>query len=156
MSCQEEFLAKLRERGFRLTPQRETVLAVLHDLDEHATAEEIHTRAQQTNPSVDLATVYRTLELLQEFGLLVMTDLGDGLNRYELTSVHGTHHHLRCRRCGTLTRVETEQIQPSLEALQAQLGFRADAEHLIITGLCRDCQLAEAGADAPESAAPTG
>ncbi len=149
MSCQEEFLAKLRERGFRLTPQREAVLTVLHDLEDHATAEEIQTCALQLNATVDIATVYRTLELLQAFGLLVMIDLGDGLRRYELTSVHGTHHHLRCRRCGALIRVETEQIEPFLTALEQELGFRAEAEHLLISGLCQACQALENCAPQP-------
>jgi len=144
MSCQEEFLAKLRERGFRMTPQREAVLTVLHDLEEHASADEIHARALQLNATVDIATVYRTLELLQEFGLLAVIELGDGLRRYELSAVHGTHHHLRCRRCGALVRIEAAQIEPFLQALQQQLGFRAEAEHLVISGLCQACQAAEA------------
>jgi len=144
MCCQQEFIRKLRERGFRLTPQREMVLSVLHDLEDHATVEEIHARVQKLNSAVDLATVYRTLELLQEFGLLAVIDLGDGLHRYELTSIHGSHHHLQCRRCGKLIRLEQHQLQPFLEALQQQLGFQAEAEHLIIPGLCQACQAEEA------------
>jgi Fur family ferric uptake transcriptional regulator len=143
MCCQEEFLRKLRERGFRLTPQREMVLGVLHDLDDHATVEEIHARVQQLSAAVDIATVYRTLELLQELGLLAVVDLGDGLHRYELTAIHGSHHHLRCRRCGKLVRLEQPHLQPFLDVLRQQLGFWAEAEHLIIPGLCEHCRALE-------------
>jgi Fur family ferric uptake transcriptional regulator len=140
MCCQKEFLIKLRERGFRLTPQREMVLGVLHDLEDHATVEEVYARVQAVSSAVDIATVYRTLELLQELGLLAVIDLGDGLHRYELTAIHGSHHHLQCRRCGRLVRLEQPQVQPFLQALYQQHGFRADLEHLIIPGLCQSCQ----------------
>jgi Fur family transcriptional regulator, ferric uptake regulator len=143
MSCQEEFLLKLRERGFRLTPQREVVLGVLHDLKDHATVEEIFERVHLVSAAVDVATVYRTLELLQQLGLLAVVDLGDGLHRYELTRIHGTHHHLQCRRCGALIRLEQPQIQPFLDALRQQVGFAAEADHLIIPGLCQACQALE-------------
>ena len=82
MCCEERFLQQLRERGFRLTPQREMVLHVLHDAEEHASAEELYARVSVLSSAVDISTVYRTLELLEEFHLVASFDLGDGERRY--------------------------------------------------------------------------
>jgi Fe2+ or Zn2+ uptake regulation protein len=65
MSCEKAFLERLRERGFRLTPQREMVLAVMHGLDGFCTAEDIYSRVGEISSAVDISTVYRTLDLLQ-------------------------------------------------------------------------------------------
>ena len=142
MCCEKVFLKKLHDRGFRLTPQREMVLAVLHHISGHATAEEIYSQVHVRSSAVDISTVYRTLELLQEFGLVACVDLGDGQHRYELLSVHGAHHHLQCRSCGKLLRVEQERVQPLVDDLLRTYGFQAELEHLIIPGLCRECRAA--------------
>ena len=142
MCCEEVFLQKLHDRGFRITPQREMVLAVMHHMDGHATVEEIFARVRALSSAVDLSTVYRTLELLQEFRLVASLDLGDGQHRYELLTVHGPHHHLHCRSCGKLVRVEHEQVQPLVDHLGQAFGFRAELDHLIIPGLCRECRAA--------------
>ena len=140
MCCEKTFLKKLHDRGFRLTPQREMVLSVLHQISGHATAEEIYSRVHARSSAVDISTVYRTLELLQEFGFAACVDLGDGQRRYELLSVHGAHHHLQCRSCGRLLRVEQERVQPFVDDLMRAYGFQAELEHLIIPGLCRQCR----------------
>ncbi|MGC8838452.1 MAG: Fur family transcriptional regulator [Anaerolineae bacterium] len=140
MACEKLFLEQLRKRGFRLTPQREMVLSVLHDVQGHATAEEIYARVQKISSSVDISTVYRTLELLQEFDLVAAFDLEDGQRHYELLGLHGPHCHLVCRACGTTVSVDLEVVQPLGERLLQDYGFQADLEHLTITGLCRECQ----------------
>ncbi|NLS76716.1 MAG: transcriptional repressor [Chloroflexi bacterium] len=143
MACQEAFLKELHARGFRLTPQRGAVLAVMHRLDGHATAEEIYARAQEAGPAIDVSTVYRTLELLHEMGLAGVVELGDGQRRYELLSVEGPHHHMKCRCCGEMVRVEPEELQPLLEALGRAHGFQIDLDHLVIEGLCARCREAQ-------------
>jgi Fur family ferric uptake transcriptional regulator len=145
MCCEQDFLRQLRERGLRLTPQRELVLQALHDAQEHATAEEIYARVSVLSSAVDLSTVYRTLELLQAFNLVAQVDLGDGQYRYELLSLHGNHHHLKCRACGRLIRMAPEEVQPLIHALQVAHAFQAEPEHLIIAGLCASCQAAMQG-----------
>ncbi len=142
MCCEERFLQMLRDRGFRLTPQREMVLHVLHDAQEHATADELYARVSALSSAVDISTVYRTLELLEEFRLVASFDLGDGERRYELLTVHPAHHHLHCRACGKLVTIETQGLQPLLDRLAQAHGFEAQVEHWIIPGLCRDCQAA--------------
>ena len=139
MACEEHFFKLLRERGLRLTPQREMVLSVLHDVDGLATAEEIYDRVKAISSSVDVSTVYRNLELLQEFHLVASVDVADGQRRYELVGVHGAHLHLVCRSCGQILGVGLEQLEPFMTYLKDKHGFVVDIEHLSIPGLCRDC-----------------
>ena len=142
MTCQETFIAQLRERGFRLTPQREMVLAVMHEIDGYATAEEILKRVQRLSSSVDISTVYRTLELLQAFDLVACVDPGDGQRRYELLAPGAPHLHLVCRSCGTVLDVGIEPFQPLADYLQAHYGFDVSLSHLSIPGLCQACRSA--------------
>jgi len=153
MCCEETFLQKLHERGFRITPQREMVLSVMHHIEGHATAEEIYDRVHALSSSVDVSTVYRSLELLQELRLVASLDLGDGQRRYELLTVHGQHHHLQCRSCGRLIRVEQEEIRPLVDHLALAYGFQAELDHLIIPGLCEECQAARDRASTGEARA---
>ena len=139
MGCEKVFIQQLRERGLRLTPQREMVLSALHEVEGFATVDEIHRRVQQLSTSVDLSTIYRTLDLLQELDLVACVDPGDGQRRYELLGVHGPHVHLICQVCGKVTGVEMEQIRPLATRLEAEHGFAADLDHLTIPGLCQDC-----------------
>jgi len=148
MCCEDVFLQRLHERGFRITPQREMVLSVMHHIDGHATVEEIFRQVHAQCTAVDISTVYRTLELLQEFRLVACIDLGDGQQRYELLTLHGPHHHLHCRSCGKLVRVEHEEVQPLVDRLAQDCGFQAELDHLIIPGLCRECRVTQERASA--------
>ena len=76
MSCEQEFFKQLHQRGFRLTPQRELVLKVLHEIDRAASADEIYTQVSARNSAVELSTVYRTLDLLTSFNLVTVIDAG--------------------------------------------------------------------------------
>lgn len=140
MCCQNEFINQLRERGLRLTPQREVVLDVLHHLEGHVTVEEIYQEVQQVSPSVDISTVYRTLEVLQEFHLVAVVDIGDGQRRYELLTVAGPHHHLLCRHCGQMVTIEPDLFDPLVRRLEEGWGFTAELEHVIIPGICQACR----------------
>jgi Fur family transcriptional regulator, ferric uptake regulator len=140
MACEEEFIRQLRERGFRMTPQREMVLSVLHQIDGYATADEIYQRVQEISTSVDISTVYRTLELLQEFDLVVSMDPDDGQRRFVLVGVHGAHSHLQCRVCGALIGVESSEMQSLIDQLRVDYGFEVDVTHLMVPGLCQKCR----------------
>lgn len=139
MGCQKVFVQQLRERGLRLTPQREMVLSVLHDVDGFVTVDEIYGRVQKISTSVDLSTVYRTLDLLQAFDLVACVDTGDGQRRYELLGLHGPHLHLVCQNCGAVVGVPSEVAAPLGAALRDEYGFEADLEHLSVPGLCAEC-----------------
>lgn len=142
MSCKELFVRQLRERGLRLTPQRELVLTVMHQLEAPSTAEEIYARVHAISASVDISTVYRTLDLFQELHLVAAFDPGDGLRRYEHLGVEAPHHHLVCRSCGKVIDVALETLQPLVEHLTAASGFVADVAGLTISGLCAMCSIA--------------
>lgn len=139
MSCEETFFRRLREQGFRLTPQREMVLSVLHEIEDFATADEIYSRVSELSSSVDISTVYRTLELLQDFHMVASVDPGDGQRRYELLGLHGQHFHLVCRACGKIIGVEPEAIETFATQIKDQYGFELDVEHLSVPGLCETC-----------------
>jgi Fur family ferric uptake transcriptional regulator len=139
MACEEVFLSKLRDRGLRLTPQREMILSVMHDVEGLTTAEEIYAQVQSLTSAVDISTVYRTLDLLQRLDIVACVDPGDGQHRYELLGVHGPHVHLICASCGKVTGIDLEEAGPLAERLWANHGFVTDLDHLSIPGLCRAC-----------------
>ncbi len=139
MACEQIFLQQLRKRGFRLTPQREIILSVLHEIEGWATADEIYRQVQNVSGSVDVSTVYRTLDLLQELGLVACVDAGDDQRRYQLLGIHGPHLHLVCQACGQVIGADLESAQAFAQRLQADYGFRAALEHLSVPGLCPTC-----------------
>jgi Fur family ferric uptake transcriptional regulator len=139
MGCQETFFSQLRESGFRLTPQREMVLSVMHDMEDFATAEEIYERVHALSSSVDISTVYRTLDLLQEFRVVAVVQPGDGHRRYELLGARGPHLHLICDSCGKVVGADPEPVFPFAEHFRKQYGFEVDLGRLSVPGLCADC-----------------
>jgi Fur family ferric uptake transcriptional regulator len=145
MTCEKEFVDKLHESGLRITPQREIILAVMHDLEGHATVERIHSLVQEQSAAIDVSTVYRTLELLQNLGLVASVDLDDGQSRYELLGHHGMHHHLYCRSCGRLIRVDHGELQSLLQDIEDRHGFQAEMEHFVIPGHCAACSQSQDG-----------
>ncbi len=141
-------IEQLQARGMRVTPQRAIIFEAIERLEGHITAEEIFEQVQQVNPYVSLATVYRTLELLQELDLINQTNFGRSQAYFALKD-HGPHHHLVCSHCGQIEEF-SDQVFDSVRAdLQARYGFQAHTDHMSIFGLCRKCQ---EGKDAPDSA----
>ena len=141
--------ATLRQQGYRLTPQRLMVLEVVKSSGRHLTAEDVHAAIVPQHPYVNIATVYRTLQWLQEIGLVAPIATGNGPLHYEY--VHGeTHHHLICQGCG----YEQEIGDDILDALKAQLleryAFTAQFSHLALPGRCAACQQTAAD-DAPQA-----
>ncbi len=142
MSCEETFIQRLHARGFRLTPQREMVLNVLHQIEGFASAEEIFERVRTLSTAVDLSTVYRTLDLLQEFRLVACVEGNDGQRRYDLVTDHGPHVHLVCIACGEVSGVPQELLLPGVTAILKQCGFQVDLTQLHLPGLCARCRSA--------------
>lgn len=148
MACKEIFVQQLRERGFRLTPQREIILSVLHDVEGWTTADEIYSRVQEISTSLDISTVYRTLDLLQELDLVFGMEIGDGQRRYELLGVHGPHLHLVCQSCGQVIAADLDAARTFGADLQSKYGFRPALEQLSIPGLCPACADSDSGSEA--------
>jgi len=139
MSCEGTFIRELRQRGFRMTPQREIVLSVMHQIEGFATAEDVHERVSEVTSSVDISTVYRTLDLLKEFDIVIDIDAGEGRRRYRLLGVHGPHIHLVCRECGKVTGAEMASARKFAEDLKRQHGFVVDVDDLSLSGVCDAC-----------------
>jgi Fur family ferric uptake transcriptional regulator len=128
---------RLRARGYRLTPQRQLVLEAVAELG-HATPEEIVTAARRTASGINISTVYRTLELLEELGLVQHTHLGHGAPTYSVSSDHD-HVHLVCRDCGCVEEAPPAIVEPIVLELAATRGFQVDVGHFAVFGRCREC-----------------
>lgn len=135
MSC----IQTLKDLGYRLTPQRVAILETLHDAEGHVSADAIYERVRARYPKANRSTVYRTLELLKEIGLVAETDLGEDRLFYHHIE-KGHHHHLTCERCGKVVDVDESIVKPFEELLIRRFGFVADIKHLAIHGHCLDCQ----------------
>jgi Fur family transcriptional regulator, ferric uptake regulator len=134
----QEWDDTLRASGYRVTPQRQLVLEAVSRL-EHATPEEIYADVRQTARGVNVSTVYRTLELLEQLGLVTHTHLFHGAPRYHLAG-EAEHVHLVCHRCGQITEVDKAAVRPLVAALEDSEGFQTDVGHLTIFGLCASCR----------------
>lgn len=152
MSCEDLFLQGLRQRGFRLTPQRELILRVLHQVGQPATAEDILDLVVQKSSSVELSTVYRTLDLMVEMHMVTQINRADKQRLFELQGGEGDHLHLVCRGCGRIIGVALEDVQPWAREIQAAAHFTIDLNNLTIPGLCAECAQAEAAAAQKEEA----
>ncbi|MGQ9500618.1 MAG: Fur family transcriptional regulator [Anaerolineae bacterium] len=139
MSCEENFFSSLRDRGLRLTPQRKMILSALHELGQLATAEEIFQHVQKSSSSLDISTVYRTLELLKAFRIVTCIQGGDGQYRYELAHHRAPHIHLVCRSCGRVFEAAVDDLQPFISAAWEHHSFKVDVNTLSVRGLCREC-----------------
>lgn len=134
---QDDWRQRLRGQGYRLTPQRELILAAVDALG-HATPDEVHAEVRKSSSAVNVSTVYRTLEVLQELGLVRHTHLSDRAPTYHSVSDH-EHFHLVCRNCGKVTSVDADVARGLVDRLTADLGFVPDIGHLALHGHCADC-----------------
>lgn len=138
--------SSLHDRGQRLTPQRQRVLALFERIGEgsHLGAEEVHQRLLRSEERVSLATVYRTLRLLSSMGLLQELELPEGGRRFELASdAHRDHHHLVCVRCGRTEEFENSAVLQAGERAAGGYGFRLLECVLNVRALCPSCAAAE-------------
>lgn len=138
MSCTQT----LKGLGYRLTPQRMMVVEALHNADKHVSAEEIFAQVQAKYPYANISTVYRTLDLLKELGLVAEVALGDGCVRFHPVD-KGHHHHLVCQKCKKIIDVPESALAPLTESLQREYGFEAELRHMAIFGLCAQCRQKE-------------
>jgi Fur family ferric uptake transcriptional regulator len=127
----------LRARGLRLTAPRQLVLHAVRELG-HATPEQVHGAVCQVAAGVNITTVYRALELLEELGLVTHTHLSHGSPTYHAADAD-QHVHLVCRGCGGIQELPPELLQPLAATLRAQRGFLVDIGHVALFGLCAAC-----------------
>lgn len=133
----EGWETRLREQGFRITPQRQLVLEAVETL-RHGTPEEILIEVQRTATGVNLSTVYRTLEVLEEVGLVTHAHIGHGAPTYHAVDDH-VHIHLVCDRCGKVMSVSAEVADEFVGRLRTDHEFVTDISHMAIHGWCTAC-----------------
>jgi Fe2+ or Zn2+ uptake regulation protein len=130
----------IRKRGLRLTPQRALIYQILQEAEEHLDAEGIWQRAQLQNADLNLATVYRTLNVLMDVGLINQSFLGEGQKRafYEIAS-KPKHTHFACLVCGQVLELDSRPVSEAQKALELRNGVRILNVHLKFEGLCPQC-----------------
>src|SRR5216684_451436 len=128
----------LRKRGYRLTPQRFMILSVIQEAEEHLSIDQITERVQERNPYVSLSTIYRTLELLRELGLVRENHLPGEQPRYEVAEGKA-HHHLVCKRCRAIIHLDDTLLGNLNEQLQEQYHFHGLTLDLVAAGYCDTC-----------------
>ena len=134
----QDWRARLRERGYRLTPQRELILEAVNTLG-HATPDEVLAEVRTHSSAVNASTIYRTLEVLEELGLVRHAHLSDRAPTYHSVTDH-EHFHLVCRNCQRVISVDPDVLTPVQEKLAADHGFAVDVGHLTVFGRCSACQ----------------
>lgn len=128
---------RLREHGFRITPQRQLVLEAVEAL-RHGTPEEILVEVQRTATGVNLSTVYRTLEVLEDVGLVTHAHIGHGSATYHAIDEE-LHIHLVCDRCRKVTSVSADVATDFVGRLREDFDFVTDISHVSIHGWCVAC-----------------
>ncbi|MFT8423859.1 MAG: Fur family transcriptional regulator [Liquorilactobacillus sp.] len=134
--------SQLHQAGLKLTPQRRaTVSTLLHNYEKHLSAEELFTLVRKREKDIGLATVYRTLEILFELGIVNKINFEDGMSRYDLRlSDQGHfHHHLLCKVCGKIQEVHEDLLLDVEEKVKNKFGFEVTDHRLIFHGICADC-----------------
>lgn len=133
----------MRNRAYKLTPQRQTVLKIfLKHADQHLSAEDVYQLVKPLYPDIGMATVYRTLDIFADLGVLQKNDFGDGRSRYQFSrqDEHHHHHHLICLRCGSVSEFDDDL----LESLETMIGKRNKfkvVDHVLkFYGYCEKCQ----------------
>ena len=129
----------LRDKGHRLTPQRMLVLSIVADGDGHMGVDEVFRRSKEAYPYMDIATVYRTLHLFKDLGVVTEVAIGDRLH-YELTDPSGKHHHMVCRVCNGAFNLSPHYLEEFRTTLVREFDFEPDLEHFAITGTCSKCR----------------
>ena len=133
---------RLETRGVRLTPQRRAVLEVLAEHpDHHFSAHQLYERARRRAPALGLATVYRTLLLFEQAGVVSRLNVGEEEDRFEFGLEGGHyHHHLVCLGCGRILEFKEDLLEELERRIEAETGFRVVDHSLHFTGYCARCR----------------
>lgn len=133
----------LKKKGYKLTPQRRAIVdTIVVNEGKHLTAEEIYDEVKKDCPEIGLATVYRTILLLEEIGVVSRLHLNDGCSRYELVhsdEVH-RHHHLICNVCNKVIEVKDDLLEEIEVKIEKEYEFKIVDHVLKFYGICHECQ----------------
>lgn len=136
-----DFKALLKKNALKFTIQREVILETLYNSDEHLTPESLHNLIQERFPDLNtgIATVYRTLSLLEDSNMVTSLSFGAQGKKYEL-GAKNHHDHLICTECGSITEFVDEQIEEKQHQIADALGFKMQDHSMQIYGTCKNCQ----------------
>jgi Fur family ferric uptake transcriptional regulator len=140
MSHCHTILSSLRNRGYRITPQRELIIEALMHSPDHITAEDLHARVQLHVSSINIATVYRTLDMLAEEGFASRCDLINGHFSYA-PEIHGAHIHLVCRYCRENIHADEKLLASVSQQINERYDFATDLRHITLLGVCHTCRV---------------
>ena len=135
--------SRLRARGLRWTPQRRVLLEVLERVDGHVTGAELVASCRAVDPTTTPSTVYRTLDVLEELGILAHSHGRDGCEEFHIRP-RASHGHLRCTVCHGTWDLRPGEVRALATGLRVDRGFEIALDHLTIEGRCADCAAAGA------------
>ncbi len=137
----KEYEERMIEANFKLTSQRRLILkTLLEDIDKHPSAEEVYQIVRNQNPRVGLATVYRTLELFCELGILHELNFDNNCRRYELDQGDHHHHHLICLKCRKIIEFNDNALKDFEKHLNKQYDFDVIDHRIKFYGYCSECK----------------
>ena len=139
MTHYDDAVAILREKGNRLTPQRLLVLSTIAESRQHIGIDEIYKASKSVYPYLDLATVYRTVHLFRDVGVLTEIGIGDR-HTYELRTRDGQHHHMLCRQCNKTFSLSPHYLEAFKASLVRDFNFEPDLDNFAVAGVCTDCK----------------
>lgn len=137
----EDFKQLLKKNALKFTTQREKILEALYDSEGHLTPEGLHHKLQARHPDlkIGIATIYRTLSLLEDSNIVTSLSFGAQGKKYELGAKEH-HDHLICTECGKITEFVDEEIEKRQHAITDNLGFKMSDHSMQIYGICSECQ----------------
>jgi Fur family ferric uptake transcriptional regulator len=140
MSCGERLANELRSKGYRVTPQRAVILETIAHKNGHLCAQDIYTDARRKLPGLNLATVYRTVEVLHEAEMVDLFNDGSNPALFAMRDPQHPHGHLVCRQCQAVFDIDPGVIAQIVQSVAAETNFYVDPNHLTLFGLCAACQ----------------
>ena len=141
------FHEHLKRARLKRTSQRDLILEVFLDTEEHVSSEDLYHLVKEKDPTVGFTTIYRTLKLLKDSGLARELEFHDGRMLYEHEYKHTHHDHLICTQCGKLIEFYNEQIERLQDEIVRAYNFKPLHHSHRIFGICADCQKEEQAAD---------
>ncbi|MDU4961018.1 MAG: Fur family transcriptional regulator [Sporomusaceae bacterium] len=137
-----QITAMLRERGFKVTPQRLAIYETLRRTKSHPSAEMIFHELQPLYPTMSLATVYKTIEILREIGMIQVLNVGEDSFRYD-AETHN-HPHVRCMKCGRVDDVTGVESEDFVDMISRNTSYKLTGQQFYFYGVCPKCQLTPA------------
>ncbi len=137
---QNKIASILRHSGYKITPQRRAVLNIISQSHDHLTPAAIYEKVHQQHPRIGLVTVYRTLDILAELGLICEVHSGGSCRSYLMRRPAEHHHHLICSDCGAVIDFTDCDLSNLEQRLAREAHFEIKGHLLEFTGLCRDCR----------------